>query len=150
MTSVFLVSLKTNLCLHCLHCIFGHFKSQEKNNTIQHYQSLLTKKQREYQQSLEKMNKCQSQQFTEQQHRVELVNTFCSTRLSASLSEFLPLFCFMLSSYNKLTIISLSQDGFSLCNVTGFFFAVAVVCGGGSVSGVADGAGTQHTSDRAR
>lgn len=124
-------------------CIFDRFESQEKNNTIQHYQSLLSKKQREYQQSLENLNKCQSQQFTEQQHRVELVNTFCSTRLSASLSEFLPLICFISSSNNNLTIISLRY-------IFSFFFAVAVVCGRGSVSGVADGAGAQHTSDRAR
>ncbi len=33
----------------------------------------MTKKQREYQQSLEKCKKSQSQQFTEQQHRIEMV-----------------------------------------------------------------------------
>lgn len=125
-------------------CIFDRFKSQERNNTIQHYQSLLSTKQREYQQSLENVNKCQSQQFTEQQHRVELVNTFCSTRLSASLSEILPyLICFMLSSNNNSTTTSLRY-------MFSFFFAVAAVGGRGSVSGAADGAGPQHASDRAR
>lgn len=42
---------------------------QEKSGTIQHYQSLMAKKQREYQQSLEKSKTFQ----TEQQHRLEMV-----------------------------------------------------------------------------
>lgn len=40
---------------------------------LQHYQSLMTKKQTEYQQSLERFKNSQSQQFTEQQHRIEMV-----------------------------------------------------------------------------
>lgn len=45
------------------------FCSQEKNSTIQHYQSLMAKKQREYQQSLEKSKTSQ----TERQHNLEMV-----------------------------------------------------------------------------
>ncbi|XP_068605304.1 coiled-coil domain-containing protein 18 [Brachionichthys hirsutus] len=45
----------------------------EKASAVQHYQALVTKKQREYQQSLEKCTNSQSQQFTEQQHRMEML-----------------------------------------------------------------------------
>ncbi|KAM8849404.1 coiled-coil domain-containing protein 18 isoform 2-T5 [Spinachia spinachia] len=45
----------------------------ELENQLLHYQSLMTKKQREYQQSLDKCKKAQSQQLTEQQHRMEML-----------------------------------------------------------------------------
>ncbi|CAB1429621.1 unnamed protein product [Pleuronectes platessa] len=44
----------------------------EKTNSVQHYQTMMTKKQREYQQSLDKCKRSQSQQGTEQQHRIEM------------------------------------------------------------------------------
>lgn len=56
------------------------FCSQEKNSTIQHYQSLMAKKQKEYQQSLEKSKTSQ----TEQQHSLEMVN-YSNIRLFFSL-----------------------------------------------------------------
>ncbi|XP_069568595.1 coiled-coil domain-containing protein 18 isoform X1 [Brachyistius frenatus] len=45
----------------------------EKTSSLQHYQSLMAKKQREYQQSLEKCKQSRSHQFTEQLHRIELL-----------------------------------------------------------------------------
>ncbi|XP_058484472.1 coiled-coil domain-containing protein 18 isoform X2 [Solea solea] len=45
----------------------------EKTNSLQHYQTLMTKKQRDYQQSLDKCKKSQSQQCMEQQHRIEML-----------------------------------------------------------------------------
>lgn len=56
------------------------FCSQEKNSTIQHYQSLMAKKQKEYQQSLEKSKTSQ----TEQQHSLEMVK-YSNIRLFFSL-----------------------------------------------------------------
>lgn len=49
------------------------FWSKEKTSSAQHYQTLLTKKQREYQQSLEKCQQSHSHQFTEQQQRIQMV-----------------------------------------------------------------------------
>uniref|UniRef100_A0A3Q4M603 Coiled-coil domain containing 18 n=1 Tax=Neolamprologus brichardi TaxID=32507 RepID=A0A3Q4M603_NEOBR len=46
---------------------------KEKTSSVQHYQSLLTKKQREHQQSLEKCQQSHSHQFTEQQQRIQMV-----------------------------------------------------------------------------
>ncbi|XP_019733265.1 coiled-coil domain-containing protein 18 [Hippocampus comes] len=46
---------------------------QEKTSTLQHYQTLMSKKQREYQQSLEKTKQSHSQQCTEQQHRIDVL-----------------------------------------------------------------------------
>nr|XP_057923330.1 coiled-coil domain-containing protein 18-like isoform X1 [Doryrhamphus excisus] len=46
---------------------------QEKTSTLQHYQSLMSKKQREYQQSLEKAKQSHTQQCTEQQHRIDML-----------------------------------------------------------------------------
>uniref|UniRef100_A0A665UH12 Coiled-coil domain containing 18 n=1 Tax=Echeneis naucrates TaxID=173247 RepID=A0A665UH12_ECHNA len=43
----------------------------DKTSTLQHYQSLMTKKQREYQQSLDKCKRLHSQQSLEQQHRIQ-------------------------------------------------------------------------------
>nr|XP_020471831.1 coiled-coil domain-containing protein 18 isoform X2 [Monopterus albus] len=45
----------------------------EKTSTLQHYQSLMTKKQRDYQQSLDKSKKSHSEQWMEQQHRIEML-----------------------------------------------------------------------------
>lgn len=64
---------KFTIYTDCIGPVLSVFWSQEKNSTIQHYQSLMSKKQRDYQQSLEKCKKSQSQQFTEQQHRIEMV-----------------------------------------------------------------------------
>lgn len=77
---------------------------------------------------MEKMNKSQSQQFTEQQHRVELVNSARSTCLSASLAEFLPLFFLSVvfkqcidnncSPLNQSELRQPSQDWCGLWDVT--------------------------------
>uniref|UniRef100_A0A8D3A116 Coiled-coil domain containing 18 n=1 Tax=Scophthalmus maximus TaxID=52904 RepID=A0A8D3A116_SCOMX len=45
----------------------------EKTSTLQHYQSLMTKRQRDYQQSLDRCKRSQSEQCTEQQHRIEML-----------------------------------------------------------------------------
>ncbi|KAM9719760.1 coiled-coil domain-containing protein 18 isoform 1-T1 [Menidia menidia] len=45
----------------------------EKSSTLQHYQSLMSKKQREFQQTLEKCKQSQSQQLIEQKHRIEML-----------------------------------------------------------------------------
>ena len=58
-----------------------YLKLQEKTSALQHYQSLMTRKQREYQQTLERCEGSQSQRLTEQQHRIEMVTItllFCS------------------------------------------------------------------------
>lgn len=47
---------------------------QEKMSTVEHYQTLMSKKQREYQQSLDRCKKAQAQEQTEQQHKVEMVS----------------------------------------------------------------------------
>ncbi|XP_051944107.1 coiled-coil domain-containing protein 18 isoform X1 [Hippocampus zosterae] len=46
---------------------------QEKTSALQHYQTLMSKKQREYQQSLEKTKQSHSQQCTEQKHRIDVL-----------------------------------------------------------------------------
>ncbi|TNN69827.1 Cytoskeletal protein Sojo [Liparis tanakae] len=48
-------------------------EKEEKTSNLQHYQSLMTKKQKEYQQSLDKCKQSQSQQLMEQQHRIEML-----------------------------------------------------------------------------
>ncbi|KAF3858777.1 hypothetical protein F7725_011978 [Dissostichus mawsoni] len=45
----------------------------EKKATVQHYQSMMSKKQKEYQQSLENCQNSQSHQLTEHQHRIEML-----------------------------------------------------------------------------
>lgn len=63
---------------HSLHDIyitkrFPPLCPQEKASSIQHYQSVMTKKQREFQQALEKCKKAHSEQNKELQDRVEVV-----------------------------------------------------------------------------
>lgn len=48
--------------------------SQEKASAIQHYQSVMTKKQRDFQQALDKSKKARADQCKELQDRVELVS----------------------------------------------------------------------------
>ncbi|KAM9789151.1 coiled-coil domain-containing protein 18 [Neosynchiropus ocellatus] len=46
---------------------------QEKTNTLQYYQTLMSRRQREYQQALDKCQKSQDQQSSEHRHRIEML-----------------------------------------------------------------------------
>ncbi|XP_047223128.1 coiled-coil domain-containing protein 18 [Girardinichthys multiradiatus] len=46
---------------------------KDKSSSIQHYQTLISKKQKEYQQSLEQFKQSHSNQLAEQQHRIEML-----------------------------------------------------------------------------
>lgn len=129
------------------------FCLQEKNSTIQHYQSLMAKKQREYQQSLEKSKTSQ----TEQQHRLEMVRCCNNITLVFSLPNLKAIgrsaikdtftnchqFCMLDASLEPLSpwqTVDLHSWRPSLSS------AVAAVVGWGSVSAVGDGTGAEAVS----
>lgn len=59
----------TNLIMFTLHML-----NKEKASSIQHYQSVLSKKQKEYQQASVKSKVSQSQKCKELEDKIELVN----------------------------------------------------------------------------
>lgn len=104
------------------------FCSQEKNSTIQHYQSLMAKKQKEYQQSLEKSKTSQ----TEQQHSLEMVKYsnirlfFCLPNLNVGNLPSINLFINdRLTHFHQFYMLDSSLEPLHI--MTGCWFALVTV-----------------------